>query len=257
MRQSHAAVPIKPKKPAKGIKWDHHRELMKNSQINKYLPATMKLNKQSFITMLTRYKTVYLKPNQGALGEGVMQVRKIEHEKQPFFRVHVGTGQTKFQSMEKAYDFVLAKRVNTDYLVQQGIDLLRWNKRPFDLRLMITKQKDNTWRNKGFVGRAAQPRKIVTNIRSGGTAVSIEDLLAPYTNPNSQKKVILKLNQLGNRICKQLEKSYPGIQLFGVDIGMDQNLKPWVIEVNTRPEKICWKCMRKLYKKNFAVKTVE
>lgn len=254
MRQSHAAVPIKPKKPAKGIKWDHHRELMKNNQIKKYLPATMKLNKQSFFIMLSRYKTVYLKPNQGAFGIGVMQVRKIEHEKQPFFRIHLGTQQKTFQSMEKAYVFVLAKRVNTDYLVQQGIDLLRWNKRPCDLRLMITKQKDNTWRNEGFVGRAAQAKKIVTNIRSGGTALSIEDLLAPYTNPTTQRKVILKLNQLGSRICKHLEKNYPGIQLFGIDIGMDQNLKPWVIEVNTRPEKICWKCMRKLYKKNIPVK---
>ncbi|SDN40253.1 YheC/D like ATP-grasp [Paenibacillus sp. yr247] len=257
MRRSHAAVPIKLKKPAKGIKWDHHCELMKNSQINSHLPATMKLNKQSFIDMLSRYKTVYLKPNQGAFGVGVMQVRKIEHEKQPFFYVHVGTQQKKFQSAKKVYDFVLAKRASTDYIVQQGIDLLRWNKRPFDLRLMITKQKDNTWRNEGFVGRAAQPKNIVTNIRSGGTALSIEELLAPYTTPTTQKKVILKLNKLGTRICKHLEKNYSGIQLFGIDIGMDQNLKPWVIEVNTRPEKICWKCMRMLYKKNISNKRTQ
>lgn len=257
MRLRVPSVPIKMKKPAKGIKWDHHRELMNNSQIRRYLPATMKLNKKSFFAMLTRYQTVYLKPNQGAFGVGIMQVRKIEHEKKTYFRVHVGTRQKRFQSIDKAYDFVWANRVNTDYLVQQGIDLLRWNKRPFDLRLMITKQKDNTWRNEGFVGRAAHPQKIVTNIRSGGTAVSIENLLAPYTNRITQKKIIRKLNFLGSRICKQLEKNYPGIQLFGIDIGMDQNLKPWVIEVNTRPEKICWKCMRKLYKKTPQSKPVE
>lgn len=143
----------------------------------------------------------------------------------------------------------MENRVNKDYLVQQGIDLLQWNKRPFDLRLMIRKQSDNTWRNAGFVGRAAHPKKIVTNIRSGGTAVSIEDLLAPYTNYTSKRKIIRRLNQLGSRICERLEKKYPGIRLFGIDIGMDRDLKPWVIEVNTRPEKICWKCMRKLYKK--------
>jgi hypothetical protein len=114
---------------------------------------------------------------------------------------------------------------------------------------MITRQRDTTWRNVGFVGRAAHPKKVITNIRCGGTAISIDDLLAPYTNRISKKKVVLKLNRLGSRICQQLEKNYPGIRLFGIDVGMDQNLKPWVIEVNTRPEKICWKCMRKLYKK--------
>jgi hypothetical protein len=247
MKQSHAAVSSKPNKPAKGIKWEHHRELMKNSTISGHLPATMKLNRQSLFSMLSRYKTVYLKPNQGAFGVGVMQVRKIGYEN---FRVHVGSLQKKFRSLDEVYAFVLANRINNDYLVQQGIDLLRWNKRPFDLRLMITKQSGNTWRNEGFVGRAAHPKKIVTNIRSGGTALSIEDLLAPYTNQISKKKVISKLNRLGSRICHQLEKNYPGIRLFGIDVGMDQNLKPWVIEVNTRPEKICWKCMRKLYKKN-------
>ncbi|MFC5447490.1 YheC/YheD family protein [Paenibacillus aestuarii] len=249
MRQRITAVSIKTKKPAKGIKWDHYCELMKNSQINRNLPITMKLTKKSFLAMLTRFRTVYVKPNQGAFGVGVMQVQRIEHGKSRIYRVHLGSQQKRFQSIENAYDYVLANRVNTDYLVQQGIDLLQWNKRPFDLRLMITKQKDTTWRNEGFVGRAAHPKKIVTNIRSGGTAVSIEHLLAPYTNRATQQKIIRKLNILGARICKQLEKNYPGIQLFGIDMGMDKNLKPWVIEVNTRPEKICWKCMRKLYKK--------
>ncbi|MBD0378971.1 YheC/YheD family protein [Paenibacillus sedimenti] len=250
MKQVHLAIASKPNKPAKGIKWDQHRELMQNPHIKEHLPATKKLNKQSLSAMLSQFKTVYLKPNQGAFGVGVMQVRMLGPEKQQSYRVHLGTVQKKFRSMNEVYAFVLLKKVNNDYLVQQGIDLLKWKKRPFDLRLMMTKQSDNTWQNKGFVGRAAASDKIVTNIRSGGTAQSIEELLGPYTNPSSQKKAIFKLNRLGSRICKQLEKNYPGIRLFGIDMGMDKNLKPWVIEVNTRPEKICWKCLRKLYKKN-------
>lgn len=235
--------------PAKGIKWDHYVELKNDRTIREHLPETMKLNESSLFSMLSRYGTVYVKPNRGAFGEGVMRVQKRGHEKQRFFRVHKGIHQKTFESEDGLYAFVLVNKVRQDYLVQQGIDLLRWNKRPFDLRLMMSKQNDNRWLNEGFVGRVAHPKKIVTNIRSGGTAVSIDDLLAPYTNESGRSKAINRLNQLGTRVCERLEKNYPGIRLFGIDIGMDQDLKPWIIEVNTRPEKICWKCMNKLYKK--------
>jgi len=248
MKERQTAAPASKPKPAKGIKWHHYCELNHDSRINKHLPATMKLNKQSLSDMLSRYSSVFLKPNRGAFGVGVMQVQKIDRQKQHRFRVRIGTKQKNFNTVNQVFAFVLANRVNEDYLVQQGIDLLRWNNHPFDLRLMIRKQSNGTWRNEGFVGRAAHPKKIVTNIRSGGTAVSIEDLLAPYTNQATKKTNIRKLNLLGTRICKRLEHKYPGIQLFGIDLGMDQSLKPWVIEVNTRPEKICWDCIRKLYK---------
>ncbi|WP_248924473.1 YheC/YheD family protein [Paenibacillus hamazuiensis] len=237
-------------KPAKGIKWEHYRELWKNRHIRGYLPETMKLSKAAFVSMLSRHKTVYAKPNQGAFGIGVMQISRLGPENQPSYRVRFGTRQKTFRTVEETYDFVLSRRVKSDYVVQQGIELLTWNHRPFDLRLMMTKQSRSPWQNEGFVGRAAHPRKIVTNIRSGGTAISIEDLLAPYADSAGKQKIIARLNALGRRICEQLEGGYPGIRLFGIDMGLDRRLKPWVIEVNTRPEKICWKCMRKLYRKN-------
>ncbi|MBB3109587.1 glutathione synthase/RimK-type ligase-like ATP-grasp enzyme [Paenibacillus phyllosphaerae] len=98
---------------------------------------------------------------------------------------------------------------------------------------MMRKQHSGNWFNEGFVGRAAQPGKIVTNIRSGGTALSIDDLIRPYVNERSKRKIIASLNQLGQSVSDKLERLYPGIFLFGIDIGLDQNMKPWIIEVNT------------------------
>lgn len=239
-------------KPAKGIKWDHYVELKKDSKLISHIPDTMKLNKRNLLGMLSNYKEVYLKPNVGAFGIGIMRVHTIADGKKSAFVVHSGSRQKKLFSNDQLYAYVMEHRVRPDYLVQQAINLLQWKKRPFDVRLMMAKQRNNIWRNKGFVGRAAHPKKIVTNIRSGGTAVSIDDLLDPYTDRETKTKTIKKINELGRRVCERLEPKYKGIRLFGIDVGLDQKLKPWLIEANTRPEKICWKCLRKLYNKTSA-----
>jgi DNA-directed RNA polymerase subunit N (RpoN/RPB10) len=239
-----------PKSIPKGIKWDHYRELMKYRKLQEALPETMKLNKQTCFRMLLKHKTVFIKPNQGAFGKGVMKVQRFVHEKKVYYRVHSGMVRKVFQTKEDLCRFICSHKKKEDYLVQQGIDLLRWHNRPFDLRLMMRRQHGGKWHNEGFVGRVAKPGKIVTNIRSGGTALSIEDLIRPHVNDPGRRKTITVLNQLGRSVSEKLERLYPGIFLFGIDIGLDQKMKPWIIEVNTRPEKICWKCMRKLYQKN-------
>lgn len=239
-----------PKDIPKGIKWDHYRELKKYPKLQKALPETMKLNKQTFFRMLLKHKTVFIKPNQGAFGRGVMKVQRLVHEKRVTYRVHSGMTRKTVQTKEDLCGFICSQKKKEDYLVQQGIDLLRWHNRPFDLRLMMRKQPGGDWRNEGFVGRAAKPGKIVTNIRSGGTALSIEDLIRPHVNAPGKRKIIADLNQLGRYVSEKLERLYPGISLFGIDIGLDQKMRPWIIEVNTRPEKICWKCLRKLQQKN-------
>ncbi|NOJ73315.1 YheC/YheD family protein [Paenibacillus alvei] len=252
-KRKSAAVTHSVVKP-KGPKLEHHTELMKDNELRGHLPETMKLDKESLFFMLSLYPSVYVKPNQGAFGEGVMKVTKSsESSETEQFHVHRGTKQHTFHSKERLYSFILSKKTSKKYIVQQGIDLLHWEDRPFDLRIMVKKQEDESWKNEGILGRVAQSNKIVTNIRSGGSPVSIEKLLSSHTNWVSLRNVKEQIDRIGVRASEKIESKYPGVKLLGIDIGLDQRLKPWIIEVNMKPEKICWDCIEKLYQENESV----
>jgi D-alanine-D-alanine ligase-like ATP-grasp enzyme len=44
------------------------------------------------------------------------------------------------------------------------------------------------------------------------------------------------LRGLGVAVAAQLERKFPGIKEIGVDIAVDQQYKPWILEVNTKPD---------------------
>jgi len=238
----------------KGPKWEHHLALMKDHELRGHLPETLRLDKDSLSFMLSLYPTIYVKPNQGAFGEGVMKVSKsMDSSGSEQFHVHHGTKQHTFHSEEQLYPFILAKKTSKKYIVQQGIDLMKWEDRPFDLRIMVRKQEDDSWKNEGILGRVAQPNKIVTNIRSGGSSMSIEKLLSSHTNWVSLRNLKEQLNRISARTSEVIETRHPGVKMLGIDIGIDQQLKPWIIEVNMKPEKICWDCIEKLYQESESV----
>ncbi|MDB5052987.1 MAG: hypothetical protein JWM44_1037 [Bacilli bacterium] len=64
----------------------------------------------------------------------------------------------------------------------------------------------------------------------------MDTLLTAYMPGNKKEAYTQMLGGLGNKIAQHLGNTYPGFKEVGVDIGLDQNLKPWIIEVNSRPD---------------------
>jgi D-alanine-D-alanine ligase-like ATP-grasp enzyme len=40
---------------------------------------------------------------------------------------------------------------------------------------------------------------------------------------------------MGSRTARQLNKTFPRITQLGLDIGLDRELHPWILEANPRP----------------------
>lgn len=208
------------------------RVLVRNQELNKHVPLTKKMDKNILYEMLQKYKMVYIKPCCGSLGQGVIRVELTRAQ----FSYQSGTHVHKFSDYDTAYRAILREAQGKAYLVQKGIRLLVYDGRPFDIRVMVQRNSKGGWEATGVAGRVAHPRKVVTNGSQGGTIYPIEELLKGYTSAENCKILIRSLKQIGVKSARQLSTVYPALQEIGVDIALDQRLKPWILEVNTAPD---------------------
>ncbi|SEG44844.1 YheC/D like ATP-grasp [Paenibacillus sp. UNC499MF] len=204
--------------------------LLKHGKIRRNVPETRFYRKSTLKAMLSTYKMVYVKPNSGTGGNGVI---RVERRKEGYnFQLHTAVRRFRdFESMEKA---LRARTKKIPYVIQQGIHLLRHNGRLFDLRIMIQKNPGGTWETTGMIGRTGHPRKIVTNLCRGGSSKPVEVLLKGHVADRNRYKA--SLLKLGLGAARHLNKTFPRIKEVGLDVGLDPNLHPWILEANPRPK---------------------
>lgn len=216
-------------------KWAKTKALLAHSDLRNVVPETRRMNRQNLRTMLEKLKMVYIKPDKGTFGNGVMRVELRGDNKMPYRYQH-GVAVKKFSTFDAMYDSLRKTTRNKSYLVQKGIHLLKYKKRRFDLRVMVQQTPKKIWETTGVIGRVAHPKKIVTNFHNGGTLMPVERLLKAYMPENEREEYINDLRALGLKLAKQLHKTFRGIKEIGADIGLDRQYKPWVLEVNTSPD---------------------
>jgi glutathione synthase/RimK-type ligase-like ATP-grasp enzyme len=208
------------------------RLLMKDDELRKYIPVTRKLSKKSLFELLTEYTMVYVKPDRGKGGAGVM---RVEGSGGDMYKVQYGTKTYRYSSADRLYAAILQRIGTKRYLVQQGIPLLKYKERPFDIRVLIQRNLQGKWEMTGVIGRVAHPSRIVTNYYRGGTPLAFQALMKIYLSNEEQAAVLEQLQSMGILIARFMKKKYPGIKEIGLDVGLDADYHPWLIEVNTIP----------------------
>jgi len=212
-------------------KWAKTKVLNKDSSINKYIPQTSLFSKAELKTYLNRYRVVFIKPDTGSKGIGVLQAKYNTK-----YHLNWSTQHKSFRTYKRLFGKLKKKMTNRKYIIQKGVHLLTSDGRPFDFRVMIQQNKAGEWEESGIIGRLASKNKIVTNGAQGATLHPIHTLLGPYLSETEIDGYVSLLYDLGKKTGDKLRKKFPDIWEIGMDVGIDNELKPWIIEVNTRPE---------------------
>ncbi|WP_336787798.1 YheC/YheD family protein [Paenibacillus sp. MMO-177] len=234
-------------------KWEKTNVLLNSPALREYIPLTKLFNKENLQLMLDEYGMVYVKPVNGTFGKGVMRVEQLKPASKGY-KYQLNTTIRTFPTFDLLHQSLLRRIKTRRYLVQQGIDLLRHKNRRFDIRVMVQRNENNHWEATGIIGRLAHPEKVVTNYHNGGTPMSFERLMSSHQSPTQKMTYAMRLKQISLDIARELEKHYPGLKELGIDIAIDQQQRPWILEVNTRPDAFIFRKLkdktifRKIYK---------
>lgn len=209
----------------------YHRMLRKVPRLRAYLPNTAYCNEQRLSAFLNRYRAVFIKPDGGERGIGVIKAWK----RGPL--IYYVKVKGKPQTVRSVRDIVQKLKLNRPHIVQQAIDLARVNGRPYDIRLMMMRDRSKRWTYIGMVAKVAGAGSVITNVaRSKGYVLPIDRALrlSLGLSGSSAARKKYEMVRLAERAARVYSKSRYGWQI-GFDLAVDRKRKVWFIELNPLP----------------------
>jgi len=224
-------------------KLDVFERLQQDERAAEYLPETHQFSSFSVIErMLSNYGNVYVKPANGSLGLGIHQILFDKHNGYYYCRYRDQEGinkLTKFESLEKLMKKIFYKRNLSQMIVQQGISLLRSEKRLIDFRVHTNKDEYGQWQVAAIAAKIAGQGSVTTHVNNGGVVKSLDELFEDQTERDLCEK---KLSEAALVLSSILEKNMEGIiGELGFDFGIDKSGKVWLFEANSKPGRSIFK----------------
>lgn len=208
-------------------KYHYYRMFSQDPAIKRYLPDTAICRRRTLDAYLSKYGTVYIKPDVGGRGEGVTKAWRTP---QGLFYIVEKGNPTYCASVDELYDRLSLARKKR-HVVQQGLELSEYRGQKYDIRIMMVRDPGRRWQVCGMLAKTAGRGSIITNILRGhGEVINAQEALA-QSHPGREAILVSEMVKLVNRCNRVFSKIRYEWQM-GYDVGVDVNGKLWLIEAN-------------------------
>ncbi|KAF0817971.1 MULTISPECIES: YheC/YheD family endospore coat-associated protein [unclassified Cytobacillus] len=210
-------------------------EILSRSNISPYLLKTDRFTgADSFLNSLIPDQPCILKPASGSQGQGIYYIEKTG--KIILVKTDKRNGQVtrSFETEKKAAGWLNKLTADRQYLIQPYVNLSNNDGQPFDIRILLQKNRIGAWKEMGRGIRTGREGGIVSNLSAGGSNISFEDWIAQY--PSSLKSFLSdELNDITDTLPAVLERKLPPLFEMGIDIGVETNGSIWILDINSKP----------------------
>ncbi|MBW7458375.1 YheC/YheD family protein [Paenibacillus sepulcri] len=221
-------------------KYETHNHLTKS--LVPYLPETLPFDRKNAVEMLAAHKLLYLKPCYGNKGKGVYRI-----ELKDSGEIHIGEHYIQpsiiASNIPQFLESVQTLLGSETYIIQRGVPTQRLAGRIFDIRVLVQKNKTGIWSVTSVISRVAYKGCFNTSIFEKMCS-SIEAF--NYLYPQEQAGAILnRIHEISLQAAKTIETG-SGLHLgeLSVDLALDNDCHPWIIEVNGKPQKSLYQAFR-------------
>ncbi len=220
-------------------KFDFYTTLHKDGLLRNHIPETRHFRKISdFDYMLGKYPGVFLKPDGGMKGKGIVQAAKTKSNLICRFMTSNGPITKAVKQSSDIFKILNSTDTpNKKYIVQAEITRMKHKNKLFEFRVMAVKNGSNQWSTPAIFAKIADADAFLTNISSGAKIVFFKNILNGIGDrlPYPQKHFSTLLSSLSIKTASILDKSFGPLGKLGIDIVVDNTGKPWLIEANGNP----------------------
>lgn len=219
-----------------GNKWNVMKRLKEAKEFEQYLiPSEIVKDVDVFHKFINYYKKVVFKPIDGRKGKGIYFITKAGTK---HFEVRKDSTNTTYSKPQ--LDALLKEQlVAGTFIMQPYIQSITKSGQVYDFRLHVQKNGEGKWVVTTVYPRIAPNGSIIPNINNGGFTNYLDPFLEQefkeeaYNIRRMLEHFSLALAHHLDAI--QMEKFGEVIDEIGIDVGLDQQQKIWMYEVNWRP----------------------
>ncbi|GAA0469292.1 YheC/YheD family protein [Alkalibacillus silvisoli] len=180
---------------------------------------------------LFQHQEVILKPKIGKKGEHIYKLTFIDTNE---FKVSYETNE-QIIDREELISFFTELVTKKKYICQRYIHSYDNNHNPFDCRIRLEKNLEGKWEIAINLVRISSNQKVVSNVAQGGYVSELESFLK-VNYPENWETIQNEIIQVGEGLPLHIEKvTGKTLNSLGIDIGIDQDGKPYLFEANTAP----------------------
>jgi len=208
---------------------------LNQSILSAYLPSSIEVDQiEPVLKELSLRKRLILKPINGSQGYGIYYLKMndktfhVKTEKQAKIISRI------FPNEAKLIKWLRSLISGRKYLLQPYLELSNDEQKPFDIRILLQKNEQGIWVERGKGVREGNTGGILSNLSAGGIALSFKDWIK--SEPLTKREYINnELEYIITNLPKLLEKEFLPLFELGLDIGCAKNGSLWILDVNSKP----------------------